>query len=269
MKGRLFTGALAVAVLVVLGVTVSEQVAADRSASVGGAQAAGVPGGGGGEPPGTGEPSPLPPAWNLDGLTYEQRMGLVYDLGPDLQGPGSFTAVPGTDEPPREGQEFLYRVDVEDDLGLDGDLFAEAVHRTLNDERSWAHDGLAFKRVPEDGAGKPDFVITLASPGTTAEWCAKSGLDTTVDNVSCDSASTSRVMINAYRWAKGSETYGDRRIHAYRQMLINHEVGHRLGYGHVECSKDGGLAPVMQQQTKFLDHDGIHCRPNAWAYPNG
>ena len=31
----------------------------------------------------------------------------------------------------------------------------------------------------------------------------------------------------------------------------------------------GGLAPVMQQQTKFLDHDGIHCRPNAWAYPNG
>jgi len=23
----------------------------------------------------------------------------------------------------------------------------------------------------------------------------------------------------------------------------------------------------MQQQTKFLDHDGIHCRPNPWPYP--
>ncbi|MGW0929068.1 DUF3152 domain-containing protein [Streptomyces sp. NPDC002644] len=277
VKGRLFTGVLAVAVLVVLGVTVSEQVVADRSAAATGAQAAGAPAGDTqkGQPLGATEPSPLPSAWNLDGLSYKQRMGLVYDLSPKLQGPGSFTAVPGTDEPPAADQdapprqEWTYRVDVEDELGLDGELFADAVHKTLNDRRSWAHDGLAFKRVPAGGGKSPDFVITLASPGTTAEWCAKSGLDTTIDNVSCDSASTSRVMINAYRWARGSETYGDRRIHSYRQMLINHEVGHRLGYGHVECSQDGGLAPVMQQQTKFLDHDGIHCKPNAWAYPNG
>ena len=68
-------------------------------------------------------------------------------------------------------------------------------------------------------------MITLASPGTTAVWCAKSGLDTTEDNVSCDSAATERVMINAYRWAQGSKTYGDDRCYAYRQMLINHEVG--------------------------------------------
>ncbi len=68
-------------------------------------------------------------------------------------------------------------------------------------------------------------------------------------------------MINAYRWAQGSTTYGDA-IHAYRQMLINHEVGHRLGHHHVTCDKDGDLAPVMQQQTKFLDHDGVHCLPN-------
>ncbi|MEU3556808.1 DUF3152 domain-containing protein [Streptomyces fragilis] len=271
VKGRLFTGVLALAVLVVLGVTVSEQVADDRAHSVRGAQAAGVPGAEGekGQPVGVADPAPLPKAWNLQGLTYKQRMGLVYDLSPTLAGPGTFTSVPGTEEPPREGDEFTYRVDVEDELALDGELFADAVHKTLNDDRSWAHDGLAFKRVPKGADKDPDFVITLASPGTTAEWCARSGLDTTVDNVSCDSASTSRVMINAYRWARGSETYGDRRIHSYRQMLINHEVGHRLGYGHVECAKDGGLAPVMQQQTKFLDHDGIHCRPNAWAYPNG
>ncbi|MER6968882.1 DUF3152 domain-containing protein, partial [Streptomyces halstedii] len=155
-------------------------------------------------------------------------------------------------------------VDVEQGLGLEGALFAEAVQKTLNDKRSWAHGGArTFERI---SSGKPDFVITLASPGTTAEWCAKSGLDTTEDNVSCDSASTERVMINAYRWAQGSTTYGDK-IHSYRQMLINHEVGHRLGYGHVTCDKDGELAPVMQQQTKFLDHDGIHCRANPWVYP--
>ena len=83
-------------------------------------------------------------------------------------------------------------------------------------------------------------MITLASPGTTADWCAKSDLDTTEDNVSCDSAATDRVMINAYRWAQGAETYGDQAMYAYRQMLINHEVGHRLGYSHVTCGSQDG-----------------------------
>ena len=80
-------------------------------------------------------------------------------------------------------------------MPLDGELFAQAVHRTLNDDRSWAHGG----RAPSSGCprGEADFVITLASPGTTGEWCAKSGLDTTEDNVSCDSAATDRIMINA------------------------------------------------------------------------
>ncbi|WP_139058558.1 DUF3152 domain-containing protein, partial [Streptomyces prasinopilosus] len=179
--------------------------------------------------------------------------------------PGA-SAVPGTADAPGKGQKITYRVDVERGLGLDGALFAEAVHRTLNDNRSWAHNGArAFERIH---SGTPRFVITLASPGTTAEWCARSGLDTTVDNVSCDSAATERVMINAFRWAQGAETYGDEML-AYRQMLINHEVGHRLGYNHLTCDKDGDLAPVMQQQTKFLDHDGISCLPNAWPYPKG
>src|SRR5690606_42122063 len=75
------------------------------------------------------------------------------------------------------------------------------------------------------------------------------------------------VMSTAYRGAQGAEPYGDK-IHASRQMLINHEIGHRLGYGHVTCDKDGELAPVMQQQTKSVDHDGIDCRPNPWPYPN-
>jgi hypothetical protein len=191
-------------------------------------------------------------------------MAQTYPLSATLKGPGTFDAVPGADKAPGKGQKYTYRVDIEQGLGLDGALFAEAVQQTLNDPRSWAHGGArTFERV---SSGKPDFVITLASPGTTAAWCAKSGLDTTEDNVSCDSAATERVMINAYRWAQGSPTYGNQ-IYAYRQMLINHEVGHRLGHGHVTCDKDGQLAPVMQQQTKFLDHDGIHCRPNPGPYP--
>ncbi|MFI9151991.1 DUF3152 domain-containing protein [Streptomyces sp. NPDC053367] len=264
-KGRAFTGIAAAAVTTVLAVVVAGQVTDRGEDPAVGAQAAAGQGRGIDDSASRGDGRPTPStAPSAVALTYEQKMDRKYPLAPKLAGPGRFYAVPGIDKAPGRGQKFTYRVDVEQGLGLDGELFAQAVHKTLNDDRSWAHNGgRTFERVH---SGQPDFVITLASPGTTAEWCAKSGLDTTVDNVSCDSAATERVMINAYRWAQGSKTYGDE-IHAYRQMLINHEVGHRLGFHHVTCDKDGDLAPVMQQQTKFLDHDGVHCRPNPWAYP--
>jgi hypothetical protein len=268
-KGWAFTGIAAAAVTTVLAVVVAGQMATgqhDAAARTESADGAGrvtqdSASRGDDRPTQSGQPAVAAAA-----LTYDQQMARTYPLGAKLKASGKFEAVPGSAKAPGKGHKYTYRVDIEKGLGLDGALFADAVQKTLNDPRSWAHGGArTFERVD---SGKPDFVITLASPGTTAEWCAKSGLDTTEDNVSCDSASTERVMINAYRWAQGSKTYGfGDKIHAYRQMLINHEVGHRLGYGHVTCEKDGDLAPVMQQQTKFLDHDGIHCLPNPWPYP--
>ncbi|WP_253911409.1 DUF3152 domain-containing protein [Streptomyces sp. CNQ-509] len=197
--------------------------------------------------------------------TYTEKMAATYPLSRNLTGSGKLTTVPGHDKAPGRGEVVTYRVDVEDGLPLDGELFAAAVHKTLNDERSWGGRGdRTFERVGRDRESV--FVITLASPGTTDEWCAKSGLDTSDEDVSCDSAATERVMINAFRWAQGSKTYGDD-IHAYRQMLINHEVGHRLGNGHVGCERDGALAPVMMQQTKYLSTDGATCKPNPWPFP--
>ncbi|WP_436847974.1 DUF3152 domain-containing protein [Streptomyces coeruleorubidus] len=263
-KGRTFTGIAAAAVTTVLAVIVAGQVTDEPGGADVQSQSATDQARDLRDSPSRADGRAPAPHADAKPLTYDEKMGKTYPLGATFKGSGKFDAVPGIAEGPGAGQKFTYRVDVEQGLGLDAELFAEAVHKTLNDQRSWAHNGArTFERIY---SGKPDFVITLASPGTTADWCAKSGLDTTVDNVSCDSAATERVMINAYRWAQGSETYGDK-IHAYRQMLINHEVGHRLGYGHVTCDKDGGLAPVMQQQTKFLDHDGIRCRANPWPYP--
>ncbi|WP_320774374.1 DUF3152 domain-containing protein [Streptomyces sp. CRN 30] len=273
-KGRAFTGVAAAAVTTVLAIVVAGQVADGRDgagtasgSATDQARATSEAASGAGE--GTSESDTGTEAEKNGSapLTYAQKMGTIYPLAADLKATGKFDAVPGIAKAPGKGQKYTYRVDVEKGLGLDGELFAQAVQKTLNDDRSWAHNGArTFERIH---SGDPDFVITLASPGTTADWCAKSGLDTTVDNVSCDSAATERVMINAYRWAQGAKTYGDDKIYAYRQMLINHEVGHRLGYNHVTCDKNGDLAPVMQQQTKFLEYDGIRCRPNAWAYPSG
>ncbi|MEU6388698.1 DUF3152 domain-containing protein [Streptomyces sp. NPDC046939] len=271
-RGFTYTGIAAAAVTTVLAVVVAGQVTDKDGGAAGDARAQAADGPrvhSGSASRSDDRPTPSQTAQAAP-ATYAQKMSKKYPLAANLKGPGDFETVPGSDKAPGHGGDHvLYRVDVEKGLGLDGELFAQAVQKTLNDRRSWAHDGAyTFERVSK---GKPRFVITLASPGTTAAWCAKSGLDTTEDNVSCDSAATDRVMINAYRWAQGSKTYDDvlhdQAIYPYRQMLINHEVGHRLGHNHVNCSQKGALAPVMQQQTKSLSSDGITCKPNPWVYP--
>ncbi|MFD7506709.1 DUF3152 domain-containing protein [Streptomyces sp. NPDC059850] len=267
-KSRTFTGIAAAAVTTVLAVVVAGQVANgpqgdDKARSKGGTERGGEGAVSAGKDGRTAPSASASPQL----ATYDQKMAALFPLDPKLKGSGAFTTVPGKDKAPGKGDVLRYRVDVEKGLPLDGALFAEAVHKTLNDDRSWGHGGTrTFERV---SSGRPDFVITLASPGTTAVWCGKSGLDTTEDNVSCDSAATERVMINAYRWAQGASTFGDDKMHSYRQMLINHEVGHRLGHNHETCSRQGALAPVMMQQTKFLATDGATCRPNAWPFPKG
>ena len=68
------------------------------------------------------------------------------------------------------------------------------------------------------------------------------------------------VMINDNRWRYGTRSFADKPRHLYRQMVINHEVGHALGFDHRSCGGLGQRAPVMQQQSKGL----AGCVANAW-----
>lgn len=262
-RGWTFAGVTAAAVTTVLAVLVAGQIAdggdaGKEAASTSDSKRAGE------DSTGTANLAAPGGTETLSAQALHSRLSRKFPLKDDLTLSGAFITVGGSANAPGQGKLLRYRVDVERGLGLDGGLFAQLVQETLNDPRSWAHGGKrTFERV---SGGPADFVITLASPGTSAVWCAKSGLDITEDNVSCDSAATQRVVINAYRWAQGAATYGGN-VLAYRQMLINHEVGHRLGYDHEGCPKNGALAPVMMQQTKFLTTDGRTCKPNAWPYP--
>lgn len=163
------------------------------------------------------------------------------------QGPGTFVVA---DAPPTETTDATtYRAEVETGLPFDPADVARFVEATLADVRGWAtHHRLA--RVD----GHADLRIVLASPETADSLCAP--LDTN-GRLSCRNGS--HVVINAWRWAFGADSYaGD--LVAYRRYVVNHETGHALGYPHVGCPGSGDLAPVMMQQTKGLDG----CQPNPW-----
>ncbi|MET8552722.1 DUF3152 domain-containing protein [Micromonospora zamorensis] len=159
---------------------------------------------------------------------------------------------------PGDGRLLRYRVVVERDIrGLPVGDIAAAITATLNDPRGWTAGGAwRLRRVGAGGA--TDFTIYLATPGTRDTLCQ----DMPDGYTSCRNGG--RVVLNVARWVKGVPGYGAS-LATYRQYMVNHEVGHKLGLGHERCPGRDRPAPVMQQQT--LGRHG--CTANAWPYPEG
>jgi hypothetical protein len=175
-------------------------------------------------------------------------------------GGGSWTIAPAQTAPAagRSGRRLRYRVAIERDIrGLPVTVIAGTVTATLSDPRSWTGGGRW--RLQRVGPGDPyDFTVYLATPGTRDELCAGASDGYT----SCRNGAN--VVLNAARWVKGVPGYGAN-LATYRQYMVNHEVGHRLGNGHERCPGPGEPAPVMQQQTL-----GLHgCVASPWPYVGG
>ncbi len=206
-------------------------------------------------------------------------------------GEGTWHVVPGGGEQVGDaGEVYTYTVEVED--GIDpasyagDDSFAQAVEGTLSDPRSWTGTGdVALRRVDASDPA-PDFRVSLTTPETThrPDLCGGS----IPYESSCyrqNFQGESRVVINLARWVRGALAFNFD-MTSYRQYAINHEVGHALSLGHKPCAEDGGLAPVMMQQTFGVANDyvaklnntpggdqgsvpadGKVCKPNAWPNP--
>ncbi|MFH5822228.1 DUF3152 domain-containing protein [Georgenia sp. AZ-5] len=213
-----------------------------------------------------GRPTGLPPKAALPWLrssvesvlvAERHRAGLTADAVPESAS-GTLVVVPGSAEPPRDAAAVhTVRVEVEEGLPVDGARFADFVLGTLNDERGWGHDGsVAFARTD----GSADHRVILASGALTDRLCHPLR---TLGEVSCGTAG--RAVLNAERWSDGAEPFqeGGGTVTAYRQYLVNHEVGHLLGHPHRACPAPGAVAPVMVQQTLGLGG----CLPNGWPAP--
>ncbi|MFG3598825.1 DUF3152 domain-containing protein [Micromonospora chersina] len=238
--------------------------AAEALVEVGSAARSPVPTGA--PPPSGASPSPSPSTAPVSSAPVAPVLSLP---GPvPSHGRGSF----GYDERTggvlgRAGVLRRFRVAVEDGSGEDVHAFGDAVQRALAGPGSWVDGGrLRLQRV---GPGSTsDFTIYLATRDTAGRLCGAGGINIRVGGVPYTSCRvTGKVVINLDRWRTSAPHLVAAKLplDTYRLYVINHEVGHQLGHHHEACPGPGRAAPVMQQQTLFLNG----CRPNPWPYLSG
>ncbi|MFD6139464.1 DUF3152 domain-containing protein [Promicromonospora sp. NPDC060271] len=201
-------------------------------------------------------PSPDPSLRAAVGPPPEPGSGLLgTSVAVEEELSGRLVVVGGSRLAPAEGKVWRVQIAVEKGLPVDPEVFAESVLATLNDPRGWnAADGSTFAWTDSDDY---DARVVLASPGTTDRLCLP--LDT-IGELSCGIEETA--VLNFKRWAKGSQAWES--IGRYRQYLVNHEVGHVIGYHHDLCAGEGEHATVMVQQTTTTSG----CIPEPWPVPD-
>ncbi|WP_182524254.1 DUF3152 domain-containing protein [Nocardioides dongkuii] len=137
-----------------------------------------------------------------------------------------------------------YRVETRGRVTASVRQFRRLVQQTYDHPRGWRGAGVRFRPVARGGqisvvlaeaSRVPDF-----SPVCSSTWSCRVGR---------------YVIINQDRWKHASPAWNaaNGALRGYRHMVVNHETGHWLGFGHAGCPGRGRPAPVMMQQSKGLD----------------
>jgi hypothetical protein len=155
---------------------------------------------------------------------------------------GTYTvAAGGSSVVGRAGKILKYEIQVQNGIGVTPAAFAAAVEGTLGNALGWTDSGTRrFQRV---SGGTCDFVVELATASTSELECEVYGLHTG-GHVSCRGGK--EVIINLDRWNTGDpDPAWDGHLDVYRNLVVDHEVGHFLGYHHMACNAPGAPLPVM------------------------
>ena len=108
-----------------------------------------------------------------------------------------------------------------------GDLteFSDTVFSTLNDPRGWPRAGAVFQEADGTDPNACSMTLTLAAADQMTSFSTECS-----DEYSCRVGND--VVINVDRWNNATEGWlnAGGTVSRYRTMVINHEVGHRLGH---------------------------------------
>ncbi len=130
--------------------------------------------------------------------------------------------------------------------------FNAKIAEVLADSRGWGLDGQIKYNHAESGCNYTAWLTASSQMTSFGGVCD--------DYWSCQIGSN--VVINFDRWMNATDPWNQAggNLEDYRVMVINHETGHWLGFGHRYCGGGGQLAPVMQQQSMGLQG----CKFNPW-----
>lgn len=229
-------------------------------------------------------------------LTVDDRAAGVVTTDYLVRADGTFTVVPGKDEPDASKSDVRWvSFAVEDGVSVDAVAFRRYVMSVLNDNRAWGTDG-QLQFVATDGVA--DYRVVLASPYTTAAVCPDQHVAVTVGPVieasptpSADAAPSLApqasggavngatdaptasaydhlcgddgvIVLSAYDWTAGLPGFADDYVGA-RRYLVLHRMGHLMGREDSTCAT--GRAAVMDTQRDVLPEG---CEPNPWPYPD-
>jgi hypothetical protein len=143
--------------------------------------------------------------------------------------------------------EVRYKTIVDKGVDYSPKLFSDEVRVYLADPDGWISEGYSFKEMPR----KAKVTIHLSSP----EYLKNNGCRD--EGLSCADMGGPHMFLNAMRWTEGASS-SKLTLKSYRQYMVSHEMGHILGYDHVNCPAHGYPAPIMMQQTKGI----AGCTPN-------
>jgi hypothetical protein len=149
-------------------------------------------------------------------------------------------------------EKINFSLKLDSSLGLNVECLGKLIPSILNDSRGWIK--VTDKEFQLVDNSESEFEFIFASPEKTDELCFP--LET---NGIYSCRNEDQIVINYFRWINGAIDFGSD-METYRLYLINHEVGHILGWGHVGCPKKDALAPVMMQQSKST----MGCVPYGW-----